>query len=104
MLSLLFGKKKPVEVKENPKKLYVVDVLSSHRIRYVFECEEKELEGILMEETEDWVEFSQEFLGDKVVSYHTIKDEEQYLKMFNTENDYAHNWSEELKLKSINRR
>lgn len=99
---------KPVEriVVEPEKMLYVVDVLSTHRCRYVVECTEKQLDALVSfdENTVELVEFSQEHLGDKIVSYHSLKDKDHYLKVFDNDNDYLKTWTEEQKFGLINRK
>jgi hypothetical protein len=87
------------------KELYIIDVLSTHRIRYVVECCEATLDNLVsVQGVDDLTEFSQEYLGDKIVSYHTIKGKEEYLKIFDEDNDYLKQWTEEQKLGFINRK
>lgn len=87
------------------KKLYIIDVLSAHRIRYAVECTPEKLEEILsnLGAIEELVEFSSQHLGDRVVSYHPTS-EEQYFKTFAEENVFLEDWTNEQKLELINRK
>ena len=101
--NILSSPKKKTEPVE--KRLYIIDVLSSHRVRYVVECTEGELDNIVsFNNTDDLIEFSQEHLGDNLVSYHPIKNKDQYLKIFDENNDYLKEWDVEQKFRIINRK
>jgi hypothetical protein len=82
------------------KKLVLVDAISSHRMRYVVEVEdvlEHALDTVVMQEA---TEFSQEHLGDQISSYREITEEE-YLKIFDIDNDYLKDWDNEKKFNLI---
>ena len=87
------------------KKLVLVETISQHRIRYVVEVEdnlEHALDEVVCREHDtDFKEFSQTHLGSVVVSHREISGDE-YLKIFNEDNDYLSMWPEEQKNRLIN--
>ena len=88
-------------------KLVMVDCLSQFRIRYCVEVEENidhALDHVVMYEQDPDIlqEFSQHHIGCHIVSHREISKEE-YIKMFDEDNDYLKNWEEEKKLKFINK-
>jgi len=104
-----FSKAKPkVEPEPVKKQLYAIDVITTHKSRFVVECEEKKLDDVLIEipalSTLEYEEFSQEHLGDTVVSFFPIEGNDHYLKLFDNENDYLKKWPVEQKLNLINRK
>lgn len=91
--------KEPME-----KKLYVIDVMSTFRMRYVVEArsEEHALDEVVMEEHNiDFKEFSQEHIGTHIFASREVT-KEQYLELFDKDNDYLKGWTEEQKLNMIN--
>lgn len=89
---------------DESKKLYVVDVMSTFRMRYVVKArsEEHALDEVVMEEhNTDFKEFSQEHIGTHIFSSREVT-EEQYLELFDKDNDYLKGWTKEQKLDSIN--
>ena len=88
------------------KKLVMVDCLSQFRIRYCVEVEDNidhALDEVVCEvDNENFHEFSQQHLGHTIISHREISKEE-YLRMFNEDNDYLKDWSEEQKLNWINK-
>lgn len=90
------------------KKLVMVDCLSQFRIRYCIEVEdniEHALDEVVCEyENFDFKEFSQEHLTPSpVIISHREITKEEYLRMFDEDNDYLKGWSEEQKLNFINK-
>ena len=83
--------------------LVLVDCVSTFRIRYVVEVpigkKEWALDTVVMNDAE---EISQEHLGEQIVSHRVITDEE-YLRVFNEDNDYLNSWNDEDKRKYIKR-
>lgn len=83
--------------------LVLVDCVSIFRIRYAVEVpvgkKEWALDTVVMNEAE---EISQEHLGEQIVSHRIITDEE-YLRVFNQDNDYLDSWNDEDKRKYIKR-
>lgn len=90
------------------KKLVMVDCLSQFRIRYCVEVEDDidhALDEIICNYTEmEFKEFSQEHLLPSPIflSHREIRKEE-YLRMFNEDNDYLKSWTEDQKLEFINK-
>ena len=88
------------------KKLVMVDCVSQFRIRYAVEVEDDidhALDEIIMRENDEkFCEFSQEHLGMNTVSHREITEEE-YLRMFEQDNDYLSSWNKEQKLNFINK-
>ena len=84
-------------------KKYLVETVSMFRMRYVVECESAEhaMDVVTMNEVED--EFSQEHLDEVIVSTRELKTKEEYLELFDVDNDYCKEWSEELKLSRIHK-
>ena len=89
------------------KKLVMVDCLSQFRIRYCVEVEdnvEHAFDEIVMREGDtDFNEFSQLHLEPLVFLSHKEISKEEYLTMFDQDNDYLKGWTEEQKLKFINK-
>lgn len=86
-------------------KIVMVDVISSHLLRYAVEVKDD-----LADALDEWVwsqadpnfkEFSQKHIGTMVASHRVISKEE-YLAMFDEDNDYLKEFSENQKLKFIN--
>ena len=85
------------------KKLVLVDCLSQFRIRYVVEVEDDidhALDEVLCNEHIE--EMSQEHLGEMSISHREITCEE-YLTIFNKDNEYLKSWTDDQKLRLINR-
>ena len=88
------------------KKLVLVDTISQHRVRYVVEVEdnlEHALDEVVCREhdIDEFKEFSQTHLGSVIVSHREISGDE-YLKIFNEDNDYLSEWPEGQKKRFIN--
>lgn len=89
--------------KEMEKELVLVECISTFRMRYVVEVpagkKEWALDTVTMNEAE---EFSQEHIGEQIVS-HRVIDENEYIRIFNEDNDYLKSWDKEQKFKMITR-
>ena len=87
------------------KKLVMVDTISQHRVRYVVEVEDNIEhavdEVVYREHDTEFKEFSQMHLGNVIFSHREISQDE-YLKLFNEDNDYLSEWPEEQKKRLIN--
>ena len=87
------------------KKLVLVETVSQHRVRFVVEVEDDinhALDEVVCREDDAYFEeFSQQHLGYLICSHREISEKE-YLKVFNEDNDYLRNWSDENKKKFIN--
>ena len=80
---------------------YLVETVAVFRMRYVIEAPHPDyaVDGVMAKEKE---EFSQEYLGNNVSSVREITTDE-YLKLFDEDNDYLKGWTVEQKLDFINR-
>ena len=88
------------------KKLVMVEVLSSFRMRYVVEVEDNidhALDEVVMrEEDSNFKEFSQKHLEPTSIISHKEIDRNEYLRLFDEDNDYLKNWTDEQKFGFIN--
>jgi len=88
------------------KKLVMVDVLSSFRMRYVVQVEndiEHALDEVVCRETDtNFKEFSQKHLDPTAIIDYREITEEEYLKTFDQDNDYLAGWTVEQKKSFIN--
>lgn len=88
------------------KKLVMVECISSFRNRYVIEVEDNidhaVDEVIVREGDEGFSEFSQEYMGMMIISHREISREE-YIKVFDKDNDYLKSWTDEQKFGFINK-
>jgi hypothetical protein len=84
------------------KKLVLVDCLSQFRIRYAIEVEDDIDRALDIVNDQKVEEMSQEYLGEMTTSYREITEEE-YLHIFDKDNDYLRSWSDEQKKKLIYR-
>jgi len=86
-------------------KLYLVETISMHRIRYVVECKEEvhALDTVTMHTTggEELKEFSQQHL-DEVISSSREISRIEYLDLFDKDNEYLKDWNESQKLQYVN--
>ena len=90
--------------KNMEKKLYLVEVMSTFRMRYVVEArsEEHALDEVTMEEcNSEFEEFSQEHIGTHIFGSRELS-EEQYFELFDKDNHYLKDWSIEQKKRFIN--
>ena len=89
-------------------KLVMVETISQHRLRFVVELNDDEPidhaedQFMFREDDPAFQEFSQEHLGNVIVSSREISKED-YLHMFDEDNDYLASWSEDQKFKLINK-
>jgi hypothetical protein len=79
------------------KKLYLVETVSIFRQRYVVEAREAEhaADEVVLKE------FSQQHLDELISSTREITADE-YLKLFDEDNDYLSNWDISQKMQCIN--
>jgi len=89
-------------------KFIMVEAISQHRVRYVVELNDDEPNDyaedqfIYREDDPEFHEFSQQHLGNIIVSHREISKDD-YLLMFDEDNDYLASWSEDQKFKFINK-
>lgn len=81
---------------------FLVETVSMHRIRYVVECKSKEhaCDSVVCSEPEQ--EFSQIHLDEIITSTREISDQE-YLRLFNEDNDYMCSWTDEQKFRLVHK-
>jgi hypothetical protein len=89
--------------KEMEKELVMVECISTFRMRYVVEVpkgkKEWAMDTVVCNEAE---EFSQEHIGEQIVS-HRVIDEAEYLRMFDEDNSYLSKWDNDLKFRCVKR-
>ena len=86
-------------------KLVVVDVLSSFRMRYVVRANtvEDALDEVVMCEGDGkFKEFSQKHIDPTAIIDTREITEEEYLKLFDQDNDYLSSWTDDQKKQFIN--
>lgn len=88
------------------KKLVLVESLVQYRMRHVIEVEDNidhALDEHLIKENDaDFHEFSQKNLLPSVIISHREITKKEYLEMFDEDNDYLKEWSDEQKFSYIN--
>ena len=89
------------------KKLVMVESLSQFRLRYVIEVEDDidhALDEYIMRESDiEFKEFSQKHLNPTTIIEHYEITQEEYLEMFDQDNDYLKDWDTERKLNWVNK-
>ena len=89
------------ELQENEKEFVLVETINQTRFRYVIEVpkgkQDWALDVVVMEKSK---EFSQEFLGENIVSSRIIDDNE-IISLCDIDNKYATRWDKETKLKNF---
>lgn len=82
---------------------YLVETISMFRIRYVVEADNaSDAKDEVTMNNGDLHEFSQLHLDELITSAREI-DREEYLRLFDEDNDYLREWDEEHKLKWVNK-
>ena len=88
------------------KKLVMVETLSQYRMRYVVEVNDDidhALDEVLMRDCDpEFKEFSQKHLEPCVIINHYEITRDEYLKIFNEDNDYLASWTDDQKFAFIN--
>jgi hypothetical protein len=81
---------------------YLVETISMFRIRYVIEANESAhaADEVVMNNIDN--EFSQKHLDEIITSTREITDEE-YLKLFDEDNQYIMQWDEDSKFKFVHK-
>jgi len=84
---------------EDDMKIFLVETITTFRHRYAIKCKSYEhaCDTVVMEEAS---EFSQEHLGETIVSGREISEEE-YLKIHDADNGYIASWPKEKKLEFV---
>ena len=80
-------------------KLFLVDAVSSFRNSYVVRCKDgvHAADTVTLNEADEW---SQEWLGESISRVREITEEE-YLVLFDKDNDYLKDWDEEQKFRFV---
>lgn len=87
-------------LKKSDKVWVLVDAIQTFRSRYMVQVPADKPEWALdTVVSQDAKEFSQEYLGETIVSHRVISQDDA-LKQFDEDNHYLKEWSEEQKLKS----
>jgi hypothetical protein len=87
--------------KKPTTKIVLVDTLVSYRMRYAVELAEDSPESWALDTVtmEQAVEFSQECLGEQIVS-HRVITEDEFLQQFDKDNSYLAGWTADKKFDS----
>ena len=84
------------------KKLYLVETVSMFRMRYVVEAEEAEhANDEVVCNNADLEEFSQKHIDESIITTREITPDE-YIKIFDEDNDYLKEWTDVQKMQFIN--
>lgn len=85
------------------KKIYLIETISMFRLRYGVEADnETDAAALVAAGGEDLIEMSQEHLGEIGSSCWEI-DKDEFVQIWDDDNDYAKSWTVEKKLKYINK-
>ena len=86
------------------KKIILVEAVSMFRMRYVVEaeCAEHASDEVVCNHDGKLNEFSQLHLDEVITSTRELTKEE-YLQLWNQDNDYLSSWTDEQKLAHINK-
>ena len=93
--------------KKEPTQFILVDCISMFRERYMVEVpvgvdqygKDKSLWALDTVTMQEAKEFSQEYLGEQIVS-HRVVTKEEALELFDKDNAYFKSWDEETKIKN----
>ena len=82
---------------------YLVETISMFRLRYVIEAQDEThaCDEVTMNNDGNLREFSQLHLDEIISSSRELSDEE-YLVLFNRDNDYLRGWTDEKKFSFVN--
>lgn len=90
--------------KKVEKKLYLVEVMSTFRMRYVVEAKNEDHawdEVVCNEHNTDFKEFSQVHVGTQIFSSRELSATD-YMELFDKDNSYLSKWTDEQKIGLIN--
>jgi len=82
---------------------YLVETISMFRMRYVVEAENAEhaQDEVTMNYGGELAEFSQKHVDELIISAREI-DRDEYLRLFDEDNDYLKSWDEDQKFNFVN--
>ena len=80
-------------------KYVLVDTVLSYRMRYVIELNDDDPNGYALDTVacDEATEFSQEYLGEHIVSYRQITEDE-VIRLCDEDNSYLSSWDNQKKL------
>lgn len=83
---------------------YLVETISMYRMRYVVDTESAEwaMDDVTMNIDNDLKEFSQKHIAENITSVRELTDDE-YMRLFDEDNDYLKSWSTEQKFSFVNK-
>jgi hypothetical protein len=89
------------------KKMFLIETVSMFRHQYVIEAENEQgaLDEVVLKTSGaqgEFKEFSQKHLDEVIVSSRKI-NMKKYIKLFNKENGYLSSWTDEQKIRFINK-
>ena len=82
-------------------KMVLVETLGAYRHRYAVECDDPEEAARMVRDCEV-EEFAQRHVGEMVMDTKVI-DEDEYLRLFDADNDYISDWPPEKKLEWVHK-
>jgi len=82
-------------------KIFLIDTVSSHRMTYAVKCKSESKARSFVKKEEIINEVSQEHIGENILRVREVSEEE-YLALFDKDNDYLKEWTREQKLNLIN--
>lgn len=82
------------------KQIQIIETISMFRIRYVVRTDDKDLAVNFFESGKIDAEMSQYHLGE-IISHVRTVNEDEFIEIFDEDNDYLNDWSKEKKLDSI---
>jgi hypothetical protein len=87
--------------KKEKSEWVLVDTVSSFRVRYMVEVPKGKAEYALDTVTlNEAKEFSQEHIGENIVSYRVV-DKNEALSICDVDNDYCSSWPKDQKIKTF---
>jgi len=82
-------------------KLYLVETMSTFKMRYVIRATSQENAINEVENAEEIKEFSQKHIDESIWDTRELSEKE-YLELFDKDNDYLKSWKKDAKMMLIN--
>ena len=83
------------------RKLYLVETMSTFKMRYVIRATSQENAINEVENAEEIKEFSQKHIDESIWDTKELSEKE-YLELFDKDNDYLKSWKKDAKMMLIN--
>lgn len=85
-------------------KKYLVETVSMFRIRYVVEAKDEShaCDEVVCNDG-NLKEFSQKHIDENIINVWEFDNEEEYIKIFNEDNEYLIDWTDEQKFQFVNK-